>query len=159
MSFDPKLLIKRLVDADVVAEGAITGCSNSEIAEIESHFKLNLPQTYKQFLAYFGKNHDSFLNDLLMTYPFLIQERQQADDLLEKYQVQIPAKAFIFMIGDYQLYFFDTEAGDDPPVLFYTEGESVRQLSEHFSEWIDEAVDGEIEAVEEVRAMRAAREK
>ena len=117
--------VDQIVAAGIAKVGEIQGCDNDDIAHLEKHFQINLPDAYKNFLRTMGKNVGLFLNDCTITYPDIMEFREQADELAKAGGVSLPETAFVFLIHDYQFHYFDTANGAfDPATFRYVEDET-----------------------------------
>ena len=56
-----KKVLNRLLQAGLADESAVEGCTEAEIAAIESHYGIRLPGAYRDFLSIMGKSAGSFL--------------------------------------------------------------------------------------------------
>lgn len=117
---------KRLLEHGLVSGETIQGCSDDEIASIESAFNVKLPNAYKDFLRRMGKKCGDFLGEAIRTYPGIVDLAPESVDNLLKANpaYSLPPTAFVFVeIYGYQFFFFDTKDGlEDPPVFRYNEG-------------------------------------
>lgn len=118
------ILEKRLIDAGVATPDTIAGCSEEELSDIESAFKLKLPGAYKDYMRKFGKASGAFLEECGIYYPNVLRNRERAETLLANntdYRLKPADFVFVTTYG-YQFHFFNTESGrPNPPVLRYTE--------------------------------------
>lgn len=155
-SEEPKLLAEKLIDAGVVAPGSLVGCSDSEIAALESHFSVRLPEAYKAFLRVWGKADGGYLNDCSHLYSSLAKwVRADAEGFAERHNFKLEPNWFAFLSRDSVFFFFDTTQGNDPPVFRYTEGrEGVEQVYEHFSYWLTDMVNADIESWKELQQLK-----
>ena len=127
------------------------GCNQEQITEIENKFQITLPQIYKDYLAAIGQKSGDFLRGSDFWYPELLTLREDAEILLQEDNspFKLPDKAFVFgMHQGYQFFYFDTLAGDDPPVYHYMEGEAVKKVNDHYSEFLIDMLSDEIEVRE-----------
>lgn len=147
------LFAQKLIDAGLATPDTLEGCSEDEIAEIESTFAITLPCLYKQYLRKMGREAGSFLRECSRTYPGLVQHaRETADTLLEaRTNYRLPATAFVF-VERYgcQFFFFDTADGTaDPPVFRYFEGDAEPvQIAPTLSEALEIAFADELIALD-----------
>ena len=155
-SEDPKLLAEKLIDAGVVAPGSLVGCSDGEIAALESYFSVQLPEAYKAFLRVWGKADGGYLNDCLYLYSSLIKwVRPSAESSAQLNNLQILPTWFFFLARDSVFLFFDTVQGNDPPVFRYTGGfEGFEQVYDSFSFWLTDMVNVDIESWKEFQQVK-----
>ena len=158
-SEDPKLLAEKLTNAGVVAPGSLVGCSDNEIAALESHFSVQLPEAYKAFLRVWGKEDGGYLNDCSYLYSSLTKwVRRDAEGFAERHNFKLEPTWFAFLSRDSVFFFFDTAQGIDPPVFRYTEGkEGVEQVYDSFSLWLTDMVNSDIESWKELQQMKNER--
>jgi hypothetical protein len=150
--------IERLAEAGIVTPDALKPCTPEEIGQIEARFHLQLPSTYREFLAGMGKAAGKFLVGSDYLFPAQLRLRDDAEALLAESGVQFrldPAD-FVFMGHQgYEFLFFRASDPVDPPVHLLMEGEEPSQVFSRFSEWLLRCVADEIEAFQTLR--RAAR--
>ena len=82
------------------------GCSKEEIAEIEERQQATCPATYAKILTRVGKIIGSPWEGLYMSYPDILEFKQQLTELLDDLgrTVEIPNDAFV--ISHYQGFSF-----------------------------------------------------
>ena len=119
------------------------GCSEREIARLESKFGVRLPSPYRKFLSRFGRDRDasSVLSGSDYFVPVLFELRAWADELLQENgsPFQLHPKDFVVLMHQgYQFFYFRADGtSDDPPVFFYFEGrEQPEQKFSTVSEWL-----------------------
>lgn len=121
------------------------GCSEKEIAELESRFGVRLPNPYRRFLRRFGRDDaaSSSLRGSDYYVPLLFELRSWAEEMLRESGCPFalhPQDFIILMHQGYQFYYFRADgASDDPPVHCYLEGRT--QPEEKFSaisDWLRE---------------------
>src|SRR5262249_52405627 len=109
---------------DLVARGVINasdlgGLSDKEIAKIEKTHGMPLPGAYRSFLARAGRSAGAFLAGTDLFVPRLYQLRHWTLELFIENRVffaLLPTHYVFGMHQGYEALFFDTTAGDDPPV-------------------------------------------
>lgn len=149
-----QIAVRRLSQSGLASPSELCGCTNEEIANLESQSSVNLPSTFRTFLSLMGKRAGEFLVGTDWTFSQLPELKERAQGLLEECGLKtavLPATAFVFaMHQGYQFLFFDSVAGDDPPVFLFLEGEDgPQQVFSSFSQWLLQCVDDEIEAYRE----------
>ncbi len=125
--------------------GNITGISSVVISQIEQQFKLTLPLAYKQFLQLLGESTGSFMKGYYMNYPYLLDNKQDADCALNfdnrKHNIII-IKDQYFFFGQWQGYnffYFDcSEESEDPPVYVLTDTPKTYQYKSSFTTFLRE---------------------
>jgi len=102
------------------------GCSDDEIREIERQLKLSLPEAYKEFLRWMGKDGGPVLKGSDCFYKHLPHLRAWADELLEENNLSgiLPENSFVFFMHQgYQFAFMYPEDSENPPIYYYNEME------------------------------------
>lgn len=104
----------------------LKGCTANEIAEIESYFKVQLPNAYTDFLKTMGRGAGDYLKGSSVFYDEIFDLKDGAVDLLTENNFKpLPEDAFVFyMHQGYQFAFFLSETSDDPPVFYFYEGKN-----------------------------------
>src|SRR5438034_575581 len=115
-------VVERLKSAGLAPFGSIRGCSESEVTQLENHFGVHLPQTYRDFLKYFGKQAGRLFEGTDCFYEQLWNLRFWAEELLQAdaQHFILSRDSFVFsMHQGYEFLYIQTEVGDDPPVFQY----------------------------------------
>ena len=157
MTSTPQQWIKQIVESGIASVESIQGCSPEEIAELENHFQVRLPDAYKAFLRAMGKSiGEGFLRDCTITYPYLIKFHRLAERLADAEGFEMPKLAFVFLLHDYQFHYFNTAGGEpDPPTYRFLEGdEKPVQTFGSFTAWMSSVVGEETQAWKELQAGR-----
>lgn len=121
--------------------------SEAEIANAESTLGLRFPAYYREFLRGLGKSGGGFMrgtNIFPRSVDDFAQWREVAAELLAESGEALPSDAFVFGHHQgYQFWYFTTDSqSDDPPVLYYLEGETrPRQVHNSFSQFVSELVE------------------
>lgn len=120
-----------------------SGCSDREIAKLESKFNVRLPGSYKRFLSRYGrdKNASSVLGGSDYFVPVLFKLRGWAEELLQEdgSPFQLHPQDFISLMHQgYQFFYFRADgADDDPPVFYYMEdSKKPEQKYGSVSDWL-----------------------
>ena len=141
--------VERLQESTLVDKSSISGCSDDKIRDIEQTANGPLPAAYKEFLRQMGVSAGDFLRGDDLFYPDMIDLTEGVRELMAESGVadKLPDSAFAFAgHHDYVYLYFDTAAGEDPPVYRYVEGdEEPEQVFDSFSAWFHASVDDEIE--------------
>jgi hypothetical protein len=92
-----------------------------------------------------GRGAGQFFLGTDMFFPTLLKLRDAAVEMLESEgaSFSLSGTDFVFLMHQgYQFAYFDTAAGDDPPVSMYVEEDTEpSRLAESFSEWLLTSVD------------------
>jgi len=152
-------LIAKMAAVGMVTTDNIVGCTDEQIAQIEATFAVKLPDSYKQFLTKMGVAAGYFLHGSKLYFPETLTLKQPAEKLLTAADVsfRLSKEDFVFLVHqDYQFMFFDTAAGDDPPVHRFCEGQlGLEEVDKHFSDWLQSCVIDECKLFEDNREVRA----
>lgn len=141
--------LSQIVDAlsvrGVAGPSSVQGCTESQIAEIASD--RTLPLRYREFLATMGRGAGKFFVGTDIFYPSIIGLTQDARELVseDSSDMQFPADAIAFaMHQGYEVLFFRTTEGDDPPIYYYREGSGQFQRKYgSFTEYLNSAANDE----------------
>jgi len=118
----------------------VEGCLIHEIVDLEKQLGIYLPEAYKEFLLWMGKNPDVFLLGSEVEYNSLIKIQGWANELLKEKELEpLPSNAFVFyMHQGYQFSYFLLGQSEDPQVYFFDEGitKEVKSLDVPYSQWI-----------------------
>lgn len=141
----PHELAQLLVTRGVASRDEIHGCSNKDIAELESRYQLKLPAAYKEFLSVLGQGAGRLLADCSWRFPDLNHANSVLQDKLQSdlAAFELPKSVFAFLeCSAAEILFFNTMDGDDPPVyLIELISEPPRIWANSFSEWITKAAE------------------
>lgn len=139
---------QKLIAGGLATDKTLEGCTENEIAAIESHLNLKLPQAYKDYLSRMGKKAGDFLSECLLTYPEIVEYgRATAEGLVQRTEYKLPKSAFVF-VERYgcQFFFFDTASNDDNPSVYrFLEGDQKpEKVANTFSEALEIALSDEL---------------
>ena len=124
--------------------GNIEGLSEVHIEKIEMKFKVRLPDSYKEFLKYFGRESGNLLGSYLVEEHKLLGNKESAlyasVDELDNKSVKIKDTYFFFgQWQGYVFYFFDCSGNsEDPPVYILTDSPKIEKYKNSFTEFIFE---------------------
>lgn len=152
-------LIDELIKADIASKETIEPCTPDEVAEIEKLYSVTLPEAYKQFLLKMGHGAGSFMEGTDLFYPYLPKLREYAENLLDRWDNPFALSKTDFVFLDHQgnqFMYFDTAAGNDPPIYHYKEAQyKSEQVSPSFSDWLQCRAKEEIYLQEQISALEA----
>ena len=117
----------------------VEGCVIHEIVDLEKQLEIYLPESYKEFLLWMGKNPDVFLLGSEVEYSSLVKIQKWANDLLEEKDLEpLSNNAFVFyMHQGYQFTYFLLNESEDPQVyLFDEEITESLPLGVPYSQWL-----------------------
>lgn len=121
------------------------GCTASQIAEIAN--SSSLPLRYREFLSAMGQGAGRFFVGTDIFYPSIIGLTDDARELVSEDAagIELPVDSFVFaMHQGYEVLFFRTADGDDPPVYYYREGSGTFQRKYNsFTEYLTSAANDE----------------
>lgn len=153
-------LIDELINAGIASQDSIEPCTLEEIAEIEKFYSISLPEAYKQFLLKMGCKAGTLLQGTHFYYPFLKKVRGYAESLLNRWDDPFTLSKTDFVFLDHQgkqFMYFDTTAGDDPPIKYYKEaGYKPEQVNDSFSDWLKSRVKEAIYIQEQINALKSS---
>lgn len=118
------------------------GCTIEEVQELEKVLNVFLPDSYKEFLLWMGKDSGGFLQGSDFLYPQIVNLQNWANELLTEKNIEVE-NSFLyfvfFMHGGYTFSCFSLTEHDDPNVYSYTEsdGSNLRCLDVTFSQWLE----------------------
>jgi hypothetical protein len=148
---------QRLVEAGIVDDTKMRGCSLEEIEQLrQKYFKEHpVPEVYRQFLLLVGHlSGGDFLSDWSYRYNSLDSIQQEAKSSMQINEIDVPDDAFFFiaMEGTNYWYFRASEKEDDPSVYQYIQGEEPALVTDELSDFLESLVSyslGDWEEVEE----------
>ena len=123
------------------------GASGEVIDSLERHLKTQLPKAYREFLQIFGVNGGSFLVGSDFLVKNIYGTRTWANETIQESgsKWQMPEKAVVFLSHQgYQFLYFDAAAGDDPPVMHFSERGEPRELAKSFTAWFEKIVEEQL---------------
>lgn len=144
-------LARILVENKHAHASDIVGSAEEEIAAVEKKFSVKLPEAYRNFLRVMGNEGGLFESDsmwnleclsdsLRLAKQSLASMRESEDEAVRNSATafQLKKSFFVFEASDYFFYYFDTEAGDDPPVYSVKEDESIPFYTfPSFTAWLE----------------------
>lgn len=142
--------IDQLIAAGLATPDNLLGCSEEDIAEVESKLNIKLPEIYKVFLRRMGKESGDFMPECLLSFPLVARYgRESADAVINaKTDYRLPQAAFVF-IERYgcQFFFFDTsDENSNPPVYRYHEGDKQPvRIADSFAQALEMALQDQLE--------------
>ena len=119
------------------------GCSQAEVARLESHFAIQLPAAYREFLKRMGNGAGEFLSSDHWRFKFDdLFELARSDDYEEL--CELPENYFVFAerAGCAWVFFVADGKSDDPPVFLFVDGgeRTIRQIARSVWEFIESLV-------------------
>jgi hypothetical protein len=140
--------VAQLIENGLANRSTIQGCSEAEIAILESTYGVTLPTVYREFLATMGRSAGSFLVGTNYLYRHLLELREIAEALLEEDNTsfRLDKADFVFAAHQgYEFLFFRTTESNDPSIFhFHERDEMPKKVFEHFSEWLRTCISDEI---------------
>jgi hypothetical protein len=125
---------------------SLEGCSEEEIELVRQGQHVDfLPQVYREFLREVGKQAGNLFAGSTYTYWAALTLKDETNYELEKFErnFRIPDDAVVFLDhGGYANWYFHTRDRDDNPAVyvFYEEGEMVQKLTDHLSQFLEDAI-------------------
>ncbi|MBS1956405.1 MAG: SMI1/KNR4 family protein [Cyanobacteria bacterium SZAS-4] len=140
----PETLIKLLIEAGIASDDTVFGCTDSQIANIESTFKIKLPESYKAFLKVMGVEAGDFFDEYgLFNIPSIEAIEETRKDarsfVLEYANRDLKDSDFVFAESGRVTYlWFDTTAGPEPPIQMLDDGDAeVKTPFQSFLEFLN----------------------
>ncbi|MDC9596253.1 SMI1/KNR4 family protein [Xenorhabdus anantnagensis] len=134
---------------DIRASGmSVRGCDDQQLVELEKKYGL-LPESYKLFLSLMGIEAGDFIIGTSILFSEIDDINEGVIALMETDDIIPPENMFAFLLHQgYSSLFFVDRFQKDPIVYCYTEGESIKETTCTFSNFIL----GEIESYKEYRS-------
>ena len=133
-----KQILFVLSQRGIASAANVEGCSECEIVEISKNCLL--PLRYREFLEVMGKGAGTFFLGTDIFYPSIVGLTEDAASLVSEDPtgITLPEDAVVFsMHQGYEMMFFRTNDGEDPPVYYYMERSGrFQQKYVHFSEYL-----------------------
>jgi len=120
----------------------IEGCTEEDLKALEDRYDVTLPEAYKSCMRHIGGYTGGFLAGSEFTYPAMRRQTEFANEWAENEDIdfEFSDDAFVFRgLQGYAFDYFNTGAGEDPPVHVFTYVDRVvesRPQSDSFSEWL-----------------------
>jgi hypothetical protein len=157
----PQELAHLIIESGLPDSEGTAGCSEADIADIESRSNVKLPVAYRDFLLALGRSSEDFFSDVSFVYPTIRDDQKSITNILGTFK--LPASAYVFMVRNDLILFFDIKDGDDPPVYRYVQGDqATEKAADTFSEFLTDYLLTEIKMrkrSEELRLKYEARMK
>ncbi len=139
-------LSKRLIQAGIASPNEIKGCSRTQIDEVRSVARRNLPRIYELFLSAMGCGAGRFFEGTDIFYPDVLSNRGAAEELLKEDESSFSLSETDFVFACHQGYQFMymplSDLEPDPPVFYYMEGMGYPMKKwDHFSDFLLKAVE------------------
>ncbi len=151
--FNADTLIVRLLQSQIVSDkNGMVGCTDQQIASIESFTGLVLPRAYVEFLSVAGQGAGRFMEDVDVFYPHMLGLNSEATRILaswERDRLILPDKSFVFSMRlkeQFQFFIADRQS-DNPEVYYYQEDAGRFEIIGRF--W--EVLESEVLVVEQWR--------
>jgi hypothetical protein len=114
-------VFERLRNAGLVGDATLVGCSDAEIARLETELGRPLPESYRTYLRLAGKSAGEFLAASEARFQNLGQIKEGIDEVEGDWQ---PSRDdFVFMMHQgYEFTFFKLSDDPEPPIWQYVEG-------------------------------------
>jgi hypothetical protein len=147
--------VQRLIGSGIAAPESVKGCTEAEVTRLENELGVRLPSAYRDFLRVMGHRAGKFLVGTDYCYPEVVNLQHAFRRFWGRAGAggPFPDGAVVFLAHQgYIFLFFDARGcPDDPPVLSVTDrAPAPVQLFGRFSDWLREAVEGEIAAHQEL---------
>jgi len=145
--------LNRLDNTAIAKTASLVGCTEVEIAALESKYHVTLPATYRAYLATMGHDSGRLLthDHYAATYPHVVdmtaQCREDRDEFPDSRLPTLPPDALVIVgrLGE-QFMMIRCSAPDDSPVWYFSEYDGeIKQSFGSVLDWLhsfaDEAQD------------------
>ncbi len=139
-----KQMIGKILTYKIVQREQIRGCSEAELLRLEAHYHVTLPQAFRAFLKYLGKNTEYLTHDGFLSYEYLINMKEGFMAMLEEdgYDNDIPANTFFIAESQGMCYFyFLLEPGKENPPIYRWLNDEISQSYASFTDWLDARIE------------------
>ena len=146
--------VERMIETGIATTASFVGCTDSEIAALESKYRITLPATYRAYLARMGKKSGRLLthDHYAATYPYVIemtaQCREDRDEFPESKLPDLPTDALVIVgrLGE-QFLMIRCSKTDDSPVWYFNEYDgALKQCYQSVLDWLNSLVDEAVAA-------------
>lgn len=134
--------VELLLENDYGPREEIEGCTEAELSALEQRYRFTLPEAYKSCMRHIGKSSGGFLAGSEFRYPAVERQTEFAREVAAERNTsfEFSDDAFVFHgLQGYAFDYFETEAGDDPPVYLFMQFDrrfESRPEADSFSEWL-----------------------
>lgn len=149
--------ISKIIETVDFDKREIKGCTLAEILDLENNHpaKKDLPKALKEFLTFGGRKITYWKPGTGFFYPFFYDVNYKLDKTFldsnycanffgNQFLDKFPSDAFLFYSNQgYEYMFIRLSEGDDPPVYFFDNDESMQHfsiVSESFSQWLNNSI-------------------
>ena len=132
-------LIKDRIRRGLGTAGDFRGCSEEEIAGLESRMGIELPGMFRTYLRHMGKSAGEFLKGSDIRFGCLHELTGEAHDEARHRKFQLPEDIFAFYAHQgYDYMYFRLSPGDDDPKVyrFHMAWEGPRLVLPAFSDYL-----------------------
>ncbi|WP_280388190.1 SMI1/KNR4 family protein [Nocardia wallacei] len=146
-------LAEPLIRRGLVTRDSVEGCTDGEISALmQAQHVTRIPQSYREFLAYGGKNPYWLTHTGEWDYDWLLEAKDLAREIAEDYNHDFAQfeDSFIFQTHQgYMFYYFRAEdlSATDPNFYIFTGNDPVRDSGQSFTHWLSELADYLPEAI------------
>jgi hypothetical protein len=146
--------VDRMIETGVATRASFVGCTESEIAALESTYHVTLPTTYRAYLASMGKESGRLLthDHYAATYRYVMEMTAQCrEDRVEFPESKIPdlptdALVIVGRLGE-QFMMIRCSKPDDSPVWYFNEYDGeIKQCYQSVLDWLNSLVDEAVAA-------------
>ena len=132
-------LIRHRIEQGRATAADFRGCSDAEVANLESAVELSLPTLFKDYLRLMGKSAGEMLCGSDIRFGCLHLLTGEGREEMAGRGVTLPPDAFVFFAhqGYDYMYFFTSDGAGDPPVhRYHSDWEDPRQVFPAFSGYL-----------------------
>jgi SMI1 / KNR4 family (SUKH-1) len=135
-------VLKRMQESNICSSANLVGCTPSEVAALESKYRLRLPNTYRQYLETMGHYSGRlFTSDhMAVFYPYVIDMTEEfANSKYKPSDFALPAQSLLVAsrLDDYFM-FISCEREDDSPLWDFVWGKwKIEQRFPSVLSWLE----------------------
>lgn len=137
-------LLARLEDGGVAARSERAGCTQEEIASLETRFSLRIPQTYRDFLQVLGHRsgrlftHDHLATSYSQVLKLTENVRTALAEAFER-EFRLPADALVILgrLGEQFEFIRCSDANDSPVWHLNLDDGQCRRSHDSVIDWLD----------------------
>lgn len=147
-------LVNRIIETWIATDASFVGCTDSEIAALESKYRITLPTTYRAYLNRMGKSsgrlltHDHYAATYAHVIKMTVQCREDRDEFPDSKLPDLPADSLVIVgrLGE-QFLMIRCSKTDDSPVWYFNEYDGeIKQCYQSVLDWLNSLVDDAVTA-------------
>jgi SMI1 / KNR4 family (SUKH-1) len=152
------LIVQKMIEEKIVIESELVGCSEDEIKQLEIKYKIQLPQSYKEFLRIMGKNASRLVDrhEFAIEYDSVMAMTAAHRQLIDRCKLELeqlglgeeilelPHNALLILcrLPTHEYYLIEANGGEDSPVFYYGDDDEIVKEFDSFGDVLDMFVKG-----------------